>query len=97
MIKYLHDEDFEELVREGTVLVDFYAEWCGPCKMMGSILETMDINIVKVNTDEHPELARNFGIMNIPTLVLFKDGSNAGKLIGLQSREDIENFVNQTN
>lgn len=94
MIKYLKDEEFENEVKNGTILVDFYADWCGPCQRMGEVLETMDdINILKVNTDEHNELALNFGVMSIPTLILFKDGNEVGKLIGLQSREDIESFV----
>ena len=98
MIKYLKEENFEEEVKNGVVLVDFYADWCGPCKRMGEVLETMDdVNILKVNTDEFNELAISFGIMSIPTLILFKDGSEVGKLIGLQSKEDIENFINQTN
>lgn len=96
MIKYLKDEDFNELVKTGTVLVDFYAEWCGPCKMMGEVLETFEnVNIVKVNTDEHNELALSFGIMSIPTLILFKDGKEVDKMIGMHDRTELENFVNQ--
>ena len=98
MIKYLKEETFEELVKEGTVLVDFYADWCGPCKRMGEVLETMEnINILKVNTDGHSELALSFGVMSIPTLILFKDGSEVAKLIGLQSKEDIEKFIESAN
>lgn len=94
MIKHLKNEEFEEEVKSGTVLVDFYADWCGPCQMMGKILETMDdVKILKVNTDDFNELALNFGVMSIPTLILFKDGSESGKLIGLQSKEDVEKFV----
>ena len=94
MIKYLKSDNFIEEVSNGIVLVDFYAEWCGPCKMMGEILETMDdVNILKVNTDEHTELALNYGIMSIPTLILFKDGVEVDKLIGLQSKSDITEFI----
>lgn len=94
MIKYLKENNFEEEVKNGLVLVDFYAEWCGPCKMIAEILETIEgIDILKVNTDEHTELALNFSIMSIPTLILFKDGNAVDKLIGLQSKTDILNFV----
>ncbi len=96
MIRYLKDDKFLEAIAEGTVLVDFYADWCGPCKMMGTILETLDdLDILKVNTDEYQELAMKFGIMNIPTLMLFKEGMEVGKLIGLHSREEIEDFVKE--
>lgn len=94
MIKYLKGEEFESEVANGLVLVDLYADWCGPCKMIGEILETVeDVNILKVNTDEHTELALNFGIMSIPTLILFKDGNQVDKLIGLQSKTDILEFI----
>lgn len=96
MIKYLkNEEEFLDLISDGNVLVDFYAEWCGPCKIMGEILESVDGNIVKVNTDTFPRLAQKFGIMSIPTLILFKDGSEADKLIGLQSKNDIIEFINK--
>lgn len=95
MIKYLKEDNFYDEVSSGTVLVDFYADWCGPCKMMGEILESVDANILKVNTDEFQELAMKHGVMSIPTLVLYKDGSEVSKLIGLQSKEDIEDFINQ--
>lgn len=98
MIKYLKEEDFESEIKSGVVLVDFYADWCGPCQRMGEVLETMsDINVLKVNTDEHNDLALSFGVMSIPTLILFKDGSTVGKLIGLQSKEDIEEFIKKAN
>lgn len=96
MIKYLkNEEEFLDLISDGNVLVDFYAEWCGPCKIMGEILESVDGNIVKVNTDTFPNLAQKFGIMSIPTLILFKNGSEVDKLIGLQSKNDIIEFINK--
>lgn len=98
MIKYLKNEDFEETIKKGVILVDFYADWCGPCQRMGEILEAMeDINVLKVNTDEHNELAMSFGVMSIPTLILFKDGVLVDKLIGLQSKDDIEEFIKKAN
>lgn len=94
MIRYLKTEDeFYEIINQGTILVDFFAEWCGPCKMLGEVLEEIDADILKINTDEFPMLAQKFGVMSIPTLILFKDGSETKKLIGLQSKSDIIEFI----
>ena len=95
MIKHLEKEDnFNELIKEGKTLVDFYAEWCGPCKMQGAVLEELeDINIIKVNTDENPELAQEYGVMSIPTLILFENGNIKEQSVGFKSKSEVEDMV----
>ena len=94
MIKYLKEENFDNEIKNGKVLVDFYADWCGPCKALGEIIETLDdINILKINVDEHQDLAMQFGVMSIPTIILFEDGKQKKKNIGLMSEDDLENWI----
>lgn len=92
---HLEKENFNEIISKGTNLVDFYAEWCGPCKMLMPILEELDkkINIIKVNVDEHEDLAREYGIMSIPTLIFFKDGDIKKEIVGFKSKEELENII----
>ena len=93
MIKYLEKDNFAEEIEKGRILVDFYADWCGPCKMMGTVLETMDENILKVNVDKFPEIARQFGVMSIPTLMIFEEGKVVAKNVGFMSKEDLTEFL----
>lgn len=95
MIRYLKEDNFNEQTATGTILVDFYADWCGPCKMLGKILEEMDldIDVLKVNTDEYTEIALSYGVMSIPTLILIKDGNTAGKMIGVHNKDEILEFI----
>ena len=94
MIKYLEKENLSDLVKEGIHLVDFYADWCGPCKMLGSVLEKLeDVSIIKINTDTHQDIARDYGIMSIPTIVFFKDGQEVKKEIGFKDEEQLRNLL----
>ena len=103
-IAHLSDDTFDEVVgsSDQPVLVDFWAEWCGPCKMIAPILEEIaeendGIVIAKVNVDENPELARRFEVMSIPTLIIFNDGAPAKRLVGAKPKgsllEEIGEFL----
>lgn len=97
MIKhYGKEEDFNEIIKN-KVLVDFYADWCGPCKMLAMEIEKaaseIDIDIVKVNVDEEEDIARKYGVMSIPTLILFENGQELKKTIGFMPKDKIKEFI----
>jgi thioredoxin 1 len=100
MIKHVETEQFDEEIKEGVTLVDFYADWCGPCKMMAPILEDLekkkeDIKIIKVNVDVQSDLGRIFNIMSIPTLILFKEGRVVSKNTGFMSMDMLTDWIDQ--
>lgn len=90
-------KEFEEVIKGDKVLVDFYADWCGPCKMISPILEQVekeeDVTIVKVNVDELQDLAMKYGVMTIPNLKLFEKGKIKNENVGLMSKDEVKNFI----
>ena len=93
-IIHLTNENFKDLIKE-KILVDFYANWCGPCKMIAPQLEKVesDIKVVKVDVDEFEDLAKEYGVMSIPTLILFNEGKEIKRTIGFIDKEKIEKFI----
>ena len=100
MAHIVTDATFEAETNEGLVLVDFWATWCGPCKMLSPVLEDLasdrdSIDIVKVDIDESMNLARQYGIMSVPTLVLMKDGKILAKTSGFQPKDSIQRWIDE--
>ena len=100
MLKKLNAENFETevLQAQGLALVDFYADWCGPCKMVAPVLEEIaqereDVLIGKINVDESGTLAAKYQVVSIPTMILFKDGKEQGRIIGFKPKDDILRFI----
>ena len=90
-----HDQ-FNEVIKKDKVLIDFYAEWCGPCRMLAPILEKLtDIDVIKVNSDEHGDLAREYGVMSIPSLFFIKDGKIIKNVIGFHSQEELQAIIDE--
>lgn len=94
-VRNITEAGYDEAVKTGKVLVDFWATWCGPCKMQGALIdqklvpEHPEIEVLKVNIDEAPALAARFGVMSIPTLILYKDGQAVDQLVGLTKPDEI--------
>ena len=92
---YLEKNNLDELIKEGTHLVDFYAEWCGPCKMLTPVLESIEdkINVIKVDIDKYRDLARSYGVMSIPCLILFEKGKEIKRNVGFMPEAKLKEFI----
>ncbi len=96
----IKEEEFEEKVLKNNkkVLVDFYADWCGPCRMLSPIIEEIakendEYEFVKVNVDDCPEVSRKYGVMSIPTLIVFEKGEEKKKTLGFHSLDEVKEFL----
>ena len=99
-IIHANKNNFDSLISNDVVLVDFFATWCGPCKMLTPVLEEMasdrsSVKFVKVDIDKSMELAQKFGIMSVPTLLLFKDGKLVSQKTGFMPKYELENWINE--
>ena len=94
---HLENENFEELIKNKKVVVDFYATWCGPCKMFGPVFEKVSnessITFIKIDVDAHEDIARKYGIMSIPTVVLVNNGEVEKKHMGFMTEEELKKFI----
>lgn len=96
----LSNENFYDLINDDYVLVDFFATWCGPCKMMHPVLENVsnsrdNIKVIKVDVDKFQDIAQKFGVMSIPTLVLFKKGQQIDQKVGYTPEPLLNNWINE--
>lgn len=91
-----YEKDFSSLIKDEAV-VDFYATWCGPCKMFGPIFEEVakesNINFVKLDVDKSSDIAREYGVMSIPTIILFRNGKEVNRHTGFMSKEEFTSFI----
>lgn len=94
MVKQIESKEFKEVIKEGKNVVDLFATWCGPCKMLSPILDEISeeiktTNFYKIDVDDNEDIAREYNVMSIPTILIFENGELKNKIVGLKSREDL--------
>ena len=102
-VKHFSNDTFQSEVLQGSgpILVDFWAPWCGPCKMLGPVIDGLADELSgkavvgKVNIDDEPDIAAKYGVVTIPTIILFKDGQEVNRLVGVQSKLTLTQMVEQ--
>ena len=95
-IQFKDATNYEEAIKEGTSLVVFYADWCGPCKMLHPVLEDLDkdgYNIIKINSDKNPQLMTMFGLIGVPAMIVYKDGNAVEKTSGYRPKVQLEGWL----
>ena len=96
MVMEVGDANFESETSEGVVVVDFFAEWCGPCRMLAPVLEKLTgAKVVKVDCDKNHELARKFNVFSIPKVVIMKDGEQVSEFTGIQAESTLQTAINE--
>jgi thioredoxin 1 len=96
---HLTKANFDDTIKSGVVMVDFWAEWCGPCKMAGPIIEELSntyagkVTVAKLDVDAEPELSSSHGVLSIPTVILYKDGQEVGRQVGFGGKQGYLNLL----
>lgn len=92
-----NEQDFKNEIKDDLVIVDFFATWCGPCRMLGPVLEEISdsYKVIKIDVDECPNLSKEYGVMSVPTIIKFKDGIEIDKNIGFLPKEELIKWIEE--